>query len=64
MNPLIKELALQAELNVTILFNKDKLEKFAHLLVQECAATVQDAVDRRQPASEYPAKLRKHFGVK
>ena len=37
MNERIKELAEQAELNATLLFNKDKLEKFAELIVKECA---------------------------
>lgn len=33
-------------------------EKFAKLIVQECAMTIQDFVDHRIPASEYPARLR------
>ena len=37
MNARIQELAEQAELNATLLFNKDKLEKFAQLIAQECA---------------------------
>ena len=37
MNERIRELAEQAELNATLLFNKEKLEKFAELIVQECA---------------------------
>ena len=36
MNERIKELAEQAELNTTLLFNKEKLEKFAELIVKEC----------------------------
>ena len=36
---------------------------FAELIVRECAQTVQDFVDHRIPASEYPARLKKHFGV-
>lgn len=38
-------------------------EKFAKLIVQECAETVQDFVDHRFPASEYPERLKKYFGV-
>lgn len=34
MNKRIRELAEQAELNATLLFNKDKLEKFAELIVR------------------------------
>jgi hypothetical protein len=36
MNNHIKQLAIQAELNVTLLFNKDKLERFAELIICEC----------------------------
>ena len=36
MNNNIKQLAIQAELNVTLLFNKDKLERFAELIISEC----------------------------
>jgi hypothetical protein len=38
-------------------------EKFAELLVKECALTIQDFVDHRFPASEYPNRLKRHFGV-
>ena len=37
MNQRIRELAEQAELNATLLFNKDKLNLFAELIVEECA---------------------------
>ena len=38
-------------------------EKFAELIVQECANIVTDAVDHREPASTYADKIRQHFGV-
>jgi hypothetical protein len=38
-------------------------EKFAELLVQECADIVADAVDHREPASTYVEKIKEHFGV-
>lgn len=41
-------------------FNK---EKFAMLIVRECADTIQDFVDHRFPASEYPQRLKRYFGV-
>jgi hypothetical protein len=44
-------------------FSNDELEKFAELLINECAETVQDFVDHRFPASEYPVRLRRYFGV-
>ena len=38
-------------------------EKFAELIVGECAGIVADAVDHREPASTYVDKIKKHFGV-
>ena len=32
-------------------------------IVDQCATVIQDLVDHRIPASEYPARLRQHFGV-
>jgi len=43
----------------TTLFN----EKFAELIVRECAVIVADAVDHREPASTYVGKIKQHFGV-
>lgn len=37
---------------------------FADLVVKECATLVQDLVDQRVPASEYPDRIKEHFGVK
>lgn len=34
---------------------------FADLLVKECVTKLQDCIDRRIPASEYPEIIRKHF---
>jgi hypothetical protein len=42
MNERIRELAEQAELKATLLFNKEKLEKFAELIIQECASAMRD----------------------
>ena len=38
-------------------------EKFAELIVKECANIVTDAVNHREPASTYADKIREHFGV-
>jgi hypothetical protein len=38
-------------------------EKFAELIVKECASIVADAVDQREPASTYVDKIKQHFGV-
>ena len=68
MNERIRELALQAELNATLLFNKDKLEKFAELIVREC---IQVCADRGAHhdylyhawAIDCSQRIGKHFGV-
>ena len=57
MNKRIQELAEQAELRATLLFNKENLEKFAELIILECAATISGAVGRREPASTYVSKI-------
>jgi hypothetical protein len=36
-------------------------EKLSELLVAECANVIQDFVDHRFPASEYPQRLRNYF---
>ncbi len=65
MNERIKELAEQAY-EYSDISNSDELfeEKFAELIVAECATIVTDAVDQREPASTYAEKIRQHFGVK
>ena len=72
MNERIKQLAEQAELNATLLFNKEKLEKFAELIVQECVevcggiAAVRagyNDVDGRDTAYSCGDMIKEHFGV-
>ena len=71
MNPRIRELAVQAKAESSqwlgskpgITITYDELEKFAELIVQECAGIVADAVDHREPASTYVDKIKQHFGV-
>lgn len=72
MNERIKELAEQTELNATLLFNKEKLEKFAELIVRECVevcagiaavrAGYNDA-DSRDTAYSCGDMIKEHFGV-
>ena len=76
MNPRIRELAEQSDLwrmleEYSWEFGscdpeKDcgRIEKFAELIVRECAGIVADAVDHREPASTYVDKIKQHFGVK
>ena len=67
MNERIKELAKQAGSDKMGIWNVIGIEeyhqKFAELIVRECAITVQNFVDHRIPAGEYPARLKEHFGV-
>ena len=35
----------------------------AQLIVQECCIVIQDFIDHRIPASEYPNLLKQHFGI-
>lgn len=65
MNERIRELSIEAGFpewsNHAVEF---ELEKFAELIVRECAGIVADAVDHREPASTYRDKIKQHFGVK
>jgi hypothetical protein len=78
MNERIRELALQAGFKTetwrdlagvptTSIYKEalggNNLEKFAELIVRECADIVADAVDHREPASTYVDKIKQHFGV-
>jgi hypothetical protein len=72
MNNRIEELAEQAELNATLLFNKEKLEKFAELIVRECIGIVENlspgyADYRNQIEDAFRRdcveKVKEHFGV-
>ena len=62
MNERIKELAEQAELNVTLIFNKDKLEKFAELIVRECVKVAMRSVSDDEPKEAWYL-IQEHFGV-
>jgi hypothetical protein len=61
MNERIRELA-EESYNEFYTIHID-LEKFAELIVRECAGIVTDAVDHREPASTYVDKIKQHFGV-
>lgn len=69
MNERIRELTAQTDVWCDQywyghqLYNQKWEEKFAELIIQECAETIQDFVDHRFPASEYPDRLKKYFGV-
>ena len=66
MNKRIEELARQVGFNEYILENvwaheqpefNELMEKFAELIVRECAAIISGAVALREPASTYVSKI-------
>ena len=72
MNERIRELAEQAELNATLLFNKEKLEKFAELIVAECLLCCEQVISDPVPesvdtwlngGSQCIDEIKQHFGV-
>jgi hypothetical protein len=64
MNERIRQLAEQAY-EYSDISNSGELfeEKFAELIVAECARIVTDYVDHCEPASTYADKVKQHFGV-
>jgi len=60
--PMLEKFAAQSLVkhDGELIFSK---EKFAELIVKECAGVVADAVDHREPASTYVSKIKQHFGV-
>jgi hypothetical protein len=68
MNKRIQELAKQAELNATLLFNKEGLEHFAELIVKECVTVLNnrfmgDLNREDMEVRRCVADLKQHFGV-
>lgn len=68
MNERIRQLAEEAELRATLLFNKENLERFAELIVKECV----DVLNRRfmgdmnredLEVRRCVVDIKKHFGV-
>jgi len=57
---IVRKLAEEAELNVTILFNKEKLEKYTRLIISECANAL---VDNELYNRHIGHAWREHFGI-
>jgi len=38
-------------------------QKFMEIIVEECVEVIEEAVDKREPASTYAMKIKQHFGV-
>ena len=63
MNERIRKLIRKLDNEIGRYYWTDKeKEKFAELIVKECAKVVADAVDLREPASTYVGKIKEHFG--
>ena len=68
MNSILRELLIDAT-EISENYEKGTIERvvdhkiFAELIVTECANVIQDFIDHRFPASEYPERLKKYFGV-
>jgi hypothetical protein len=62
MNKRIKELALQAGGSHYPDVNRETLEKFAELIIRECAAQVDSVY--KQGGGTYGETILKHFGIK
>ncbi len=44
-------------------YQRGAILQFAELIVRQSSTIVQDCVDHRIPASEYPQRLKDYFGV-
>jgi len=62
MNKRIKEIALQAGGSHYPDVNRETLEKFAELIIRECAAQVDSVY--KQGGGTYGETILKHFGIK
>ena len=74
MNERIRELAIQSGLPTALDYHQKRYEKFAQLIVQECATVIADddlakdcgtfMMDSYAKGMRYSAeKIKKHFGV-
>lgn len=78
MNERIRQLAEEAELRATLLFNKENLERFAELIVRECISLIEPDKEHREDASwgyiggeegvelldGSVRRIKRHFGIK
>jgi hypothetical protein len=64
MNKRIKQLIDEVGTDVSGKWmNIENVEKFTEQITKECAGFIQDLVDQRIPASEYPTRLIEHFRI-
>lgn len=68
MNERIRQLAEEAELRATLLFNKENLERFAELIVKECVTVLNNRFMGDMNREDLEVRrcvvdIKKHFGV-
>jgi len=62
MNERIKELAIQSGLPTALDYHQKRYEKFAELIVKECARVYWN-IDDGDLHDEYVKALKKHYGI-
>ncbi len=63
MNERIREFAIQAGLPTALDYHQKRLEKFAELIVKECAGLVQGVPTDTMGHHTADQKIKEHFGV-
>ena len=64
MNERLKELMLSKGLHKYISSDcQARMEMLADTIIKECISIIDDAVEHREPASTYSAKIKQHFGI-
>ena len=65
MNERIEKLAMNYanKMGNSVLHNADHLEKFAELIIKECAGIAEDGFDDELDGQEICDRIKQHFGV-
>jgi predicted metallo-beta-lactamase superfamily hydrolase len=63
MNKRIKEFAEQAGLPTALDYHQKRYEKFAELIVRECASIYEGVYTDQQRPERIDTRIKQHFGV-
>jgi hypothetical protein len=63
MNERIKELAIQSGLPTALDYHQKRYEKFAELIVRECASIYEGVYTDQQRPERIDTRIKQHFGV-
>jgi hypothetical protein len=63
MNERIKELAIQSGLPTALDYHQKRYEKFAELIVRECASIYEGVYTDQQRPERIDTRIKEHFGV-